>query len=174
MDFLGANFLKNIRFFIFGKFLTHQQKKKEKSGNYAIFEYAISRHIFRCTFRIYIVLYGYKLFLTSYVELKIRKYVKFQKFLQKFEDLRTSTLALVEHSSLFTYFRFFKVLQKLFILICDMFIVVVKYMKYCKWTSFQLEQPQSVGKLNHKKSLLNILPKLISFYNSESKVTNTE
>ena len=29
MDFLGANFLKNIRFFIFGKFLTHQQKKKK-------------------------------------------------------------------------------------------------------------------------------------------------
>ena len=95
-------------------------------------------------------------------------------FCQKFEDLRTSTLALVEHFSLFTYFRFFKSSQKLFILISDMFIVVVKYMKYCKWTSFQLKQPQSVGKLNHKKSLLNILPKLISYYNSELKVTNTE
>ena len=35
--------------------------------------YVISRHISRSTFRIYIVLYGYNLFLTSYVGLKIRK-----------------------------------------------------------------------------------------------------
>ena len=78
--------------------------------------------------------------------------MKFQQFLQKFEDLRTSTLALAEHSSLFTYFRFFKISQKLFILICDMFIIVVKYMKSCKLTSFPLKQPQSVGKLNQKES----------------------
>ena len=87
MDFWDANFLKNLRFFIFGKFLTHQKKKKKKkkkkSGYYGIFENVISRHILKYNFRIYIVLYGYRLFLTSYVELKIRKYVKFKQFLPK-------------------------------------------------------------------------------------------
>ena len=70
-------FLKNISFSIFDQFLMHQKKF---SGFFAIAEYVISRHISRCTFRIYIVLYDYKLFLTSYVGLKIRINVKFLHF----------------------------------------------------------------------------------------------
>ena len=46
-------------------------------GYFAIVGYVISRHISRCTSRIYIVFYGYKLFLTSHVGLKIGKNVKF-------------------------------------------------------------------------------------------------
>ena len=60
-------FLKNISFSIFDQFLMHQKKF---SGFFAIAEYVISRHISRCTFRICIVLYGYKLVLM--VEIKVR------------------------------------------------------------------------------------------------------
>ena len=56
----------------------HQKKISEY---FTIAEYVTSRHISRSTFRIYIVLYGYKLFLRSYVGLKIRKNVKFSQFL---------------------------------------------------------------------------------------------
>ena len=73
-----ANFLKYT--FHFGQFLMH----KKNSGYFAIGEYVISRHIYRSTFRIYIVLEGYKLFLTSYVGLKITKNVKFLQFLHFF------------------------------------------------------------------------------------------
>ena len=57
--FLGCQFLKKYRIFHFCQFLMHQKKV---SGYFAIAEYVISRHISRCTSRIYIVLYGYKLF----------------------------------------------------------------------------------------------------------------
>ena len=75
MDFWDANFLKNIGFFILASFNASkkQKKKKKNSGYFAIAEYVISRNISRCTFRRYIVLYCYKLFLTSHVGLKIRK-----------------------------------------------------------------------------------------------------
>ena len=61
--FLECQFLEKYRTFHFGQFLMHQKKN---SGYFAIVEYVISRHIYRCTFRIYIVLYGCKIFLTSY------------------------------------------------------------------------------------------------------------
>ena len=67
MDFWNANFLKNIGFFILASF----QCIKKISGYFAIAEYVISRHISMCTFRIYMVSYGYKHFLTSYGGLKI-------------------------------------------------------------------------------------------------------
>ena len=61
---LGCQFLEKYRIFHFGQFLM---------GILEYLNYVISRHISRSTFRIYIVLYGYNLFLTSYVGLKIRK-----------------------------------------------------------------------------------------------------
>ena len=67
MDFWDANFLKNIGFFILASF----QCIKKMSGYFAIAEDVISRHISMCTFRIYMVLCGYKHFLTSYGGLKI-------------------------------------------------------------------------------------------------------
>ena len=75
MDFWDANFLKNVGFFILASFLNQKKKKKKKknSGYFAITEYIISRHISMCTLRIYIVLHGYKLFLTSYVWFKNQK-----------------------------------------------------------------------------------------------------
>ena len=73
--FLGCQFLENIGFFILGSF----KCIKKNSGYFAMIEYVISRYISRCTFRIYIVLYGYKPFLPSYVVLKIKN-VKFCKF----------------------------------------------------------------------------------------------
>ena len=57
---------------------------KKLSGYFTIVEYIIARYISSCIFRIYIVLYGYKLLLTSYVGLKIRKSVKFLDFLHLF------------------------------------------------------------------------------------------
>ena len=67
---------ENIGFFILVSF----NALKNISGYFAITEYAISRHISRCSFRIYIVLYGYKLFLTSYVGLQIKKSESFAIF----------------------------------------------------------------------------------------------
>ena len=45
-------------------------------------------HIFRCTLKIYIVLYSYKLSLTSYVGLKIKQNLKFLQFLRFFHFQR--------------------------------------------------------------------------------------
>ena len=67
--FLGCQNLEKSRTFHLGQFLMN----KKISGYFAIAEYVISRHISSWICRIYIVLYGYKLFLTSYVGLKIRK-----------------------------------------------------------------------------------------------------
>ena len=69
--FLGCQFLEKCRIFHFGQF--YKSKKCIYSGYFVIAEYVISRHISRCTLRIHIVLYGYKLFLTNYVGSKIRK-----------------------------------------------------------------------------------------------------
>ena len=51
---------------------------KKFSGYFGVAAYVIFRHshLYVYTFRIYLVLYGYKLFLTSYVGLKIRKNVQ--------------------------------------------------------------------------------------------------
>ena len=57
--FLGCQFLEKYKIFHFGQFLMHQKK------NSTIAEYVISRHIYWCTFRIYIVLHGCKVFVTS-------------------------------------------------------------------------------------------------------------
>ena len=57
-----------------------KKKKKKKNQRYfAIVEYVIFRCISRCTF-IISVLYGYKLFLISYVSYKIRKNMIFCNF----------------------------------------------------------------------------------------------
>ena len=69
--FLGCQFLEKCRIFHFGQF--YKSKKCIYSGYFVIAEYVISRHISRCTLRIHIVLYGYKLFLRNYVGSKIRK-----------------------------------------------------------------------------------------------------
>ena len=76
MDFWDANFLKNIGFRpVFNG-------SKEISEYFAITEYLLfSRHISRCSSRIYTVLHGYKLLLTSYVGLKITKNVTFLQLL---------------------------------------------------------------------------------------------
>ena len=79
--FLGCQFLGKYRIFHFDQFLMHQKKV---SGYFAVAAYVIPRHISRCTVRIYIVLYGYKVFLTSYAGLKISKKVKFLQFLHFF------------------------------------------------------------------------------------------
>ena len=73
--FLGCQFLEKCRIVHFGQFFKSKKKKKKKknSGYFAITEYIISRHISMCTLRIYIVLHGYKLFLTSYVWFKNQK-----------------------------------------------------------------------------------------------------
>ena len=54
-EFLGCQFLEKYNF---GQSLIHQKKKKKNSGYFAIIEYVISTLISRCTFRIYILLYG--------------------------------------------------------------------------------------------------------------------
>ena len=64
--FLGFQFLEKCRTFHFGQFLTHPKKN---SGYFGIAKYVISRHISRCYFKTFVVLYDYKLFLTSYVGL---------------------------------------------------------------------------------------------------------
>ena len=76
MDFWDANFLKNIGYSVLASF--NASKKKKNSGYFATPENIISRNISRCTFTI-LVLYGYKLLLTRYVGLKIRKNVKFSQ-----------------------------------------------------------------------------------------------
>ena len=68
--FLGSQCLEKIQDFLFWSVFN---ALKNISGYFAITEYVISRHISRCSFRIYIVLYGYKLFPTSYVGLQIKK-----------------------------------------------------------------------------------------------------
>ena len=73
---------------------------KKNSGYFAIAEYIISRHIFRCTFRVYLVFYGCKLFLTSYVDLKIRKSVNFLCFFQFYSPQRSSKYSVVQGISL--------------------------------------------------------------------------
>ena len=60
---------EKYRIFHFGQFLMLQKNL----GYFAIADYVISRHISRCTFRIYIFLYGFKLFLIRYVGLKQKK-----------------------------------------------------------------------------------------------------
>ena len=63
MDFRDSNFMQDFSFWpIFNA-------SKKISGYFGIAKYVISRHIFRCSFRTYVVLYDYKLFLTSYVGL---------------------------------------------------------------------------------------------------------
>ena len=76
MDFWDANSLKNIGYSVLASF--NASKKKKNSGYFATPENIISRNISRCTFTI-LVLYGYKLLLTRYVGLKIRKNVKFSQ-----------------------------------------------------------------------------------------------
>ena len=71
IDFWEANLLKNIDFY-FGLFLMHQ--------TFRAFTIESLKYTFRCTLRIYIVLYGYKLSLTSYADSKIRKKAKFLQF----------------------------------------------------------------------------------------------
>ena len=77
--FLGCQFLEKYRIFHFGQFLMHQKI----SGYFATAEYVIPRHI---VISRYVVLYGYKLFLTSYVGWKIRKNVKFWQILHFFHS----------------------------------------------------------------------------------------
>ena len=63
--FLGCHFLEKYRIFHF-QVLMHQKKCW---GYLGVAAYVTSRHITRYTFRIYIVLYGYKLFLKKCVGL---------------------------------------------------------------------------------------------------------
>ena len=67
--FLGSQFLQKQGFSFWPVF----NASKKVSGYFEIAEYGISRYISRCTFRICIVLYGYKLFLISCVGLKSEK-----------------------------------------------------------------------------------------------------
>ena len=77
--FLGCQFLEKYRIFYFDWFLKHLKKFQ------GILQWLnMFGHIFRCTLKIYIVLYSYKLSLTSYVGLKIKQNLKFLQFLRFF------------------------------------------------------------------------------------------
>ena len=79
MDFQDAN-LKIQDFSFWPVFNT----SNKFPGYFAVVEFVISRHIPMFAYMIYTVLYCYKLFLTNYVGLKIRRKVQFLQFLRFF------------------------------------------------------------------------------------------